>query len=325
MLHLALVFGGPSYEYDISLDSAMFVYHKLRDSKYKIRLVGVDKSACWHVLEKVDDLNKANDNLGSCPVSCLKGCDVVFNLIHGNYGEDGTLQGFLDVLKIPYVGAAREGAHNTFDKEITKLILKNGGINVVKFCTLRDVNTSFEQLKNLLAPPFFVKPTHGGSSIGNTIVSNQFELKNALDVAFETSPKVLVEEFIEGREIECAVIGDNVSRLSEVITNKSYYDFESKYSDNTSTRFDCPAKINLSLEKSIQQIALKATKLLGSSQMSRVDFFVCNDIFYINEVNAIPGFTRMSHFAKMFEMSGLGFIELIDLLIENALCPLSVV
>jgi D-alanine-D-alanine ligase len=294
----------------------------LVNSQYRVRLIGIDQASNWYKLESIEQLNTASESLSV--EQCLDGIDVVFNLIHGEFGEDGTLQGLLDVLKIPYVGASRAGAHNSFDKEITYLMLKENGIRVVPTKILRKPIAQFKKLSQELSSPLFIKPALAGSSIGTAIVHNQGELDTALICAFKISKKVLVQAYIRGREIECSVVGKRSSRVSEIIPSSTYYDFNEKYNQGSDAELVCPARISPDIERQIQACALRACEILDSQGMSRVDFFVTEGDIFVNEVNAIPGFTQISLFVKMFEASGISTLSLVDILVQEALKSSSV-
>jgi D-alanine-D-alanine ligase len=245
---------------------------------------------------------------------------VVFPIIHGTSGEDGSLQGFLDILDLPYVGAGVAGSAVGMDKALFKALLRDAGIPAARAVVVRSAG-------ELAAPPFplplFVKPVNGGSSVGVTKVKRAEDLGSAVEVALRYDDRALVEEGIDAREIECAVLGNDEPRASvpgEVVPGREFYDYDDKYREDNA-RFTIPADLPSEVAEEVRRLAVAVFRLAGLSGMARVDFFVergTNRVL-VNEVNTLPGFTAISMYPKMWEASGLPLSELLDELIRLAL------
>ena len=346
---LAVVFGGMSTEHDVSIVSGSSVIKNLNKEKYEITPIYIDKQGDWFLYTKnIDeiDIPKIGEEPQELqpliyPLKTLKKVDVVFPVLHGLYGEDGTIQGLLELLKIPYVGCRVLGSAICMDKAYTKIILDKAKINQTKYVYIRklpekyayideDFNENIIELDEVcnkivekIGLPVFVKPSNSGSSVGINKAASVEELKDAIEFASQFDEKILVEESINAREIECAVIGNNevsASCVGEILPAEEFYTFDAKY-NNAKSRVVIPAKIEESISEEIRKIACKAFKAVDGKGLSRVDFFVekgTNRIL-LNEINTMPGFTTISMYPQLWEKCGKTYSALLDELIKNAL------
>ena len=345
-VRLGILFGGQSEEHEISIRSAKGVIEHLSSEKYEMTPIGIDKRGEWHFFRHRPTLLAFQKNLlpivrtdsphfpslvdqgdlwkaPFSPTLLRKHFDVMFPIFHGPRGEDGTIQGLLELANLPYVGADHLSSAICMDKGVMKALLKESGLPTPKFFLQRKrEKVRPETIVKTLGLPLFVKPAELGSSIGISKVKTLDEMTPALEEAFRYGEIAICEEAILGREIECAVLGNEapiVSLPGEIIPKHEFYSYEAKYSDPTGARFELPA--NLSKEKSqeLQDLALKAFKVLRCSGMARVDFFLSRKgVLYINELNTIPGFTPISLYPKLWEVSGIPYATLLDKLIKLA-------
>lgn len=348
-IRVGVIFGGRSAEHEISLLSAKNVVDALDKTKYEPVLIGIDKSGEWHVRDAFQYLLNA-DNPKKVRLHGAKGqvalvsnpenrslvnlsqkglsepLDVIFPVLHGTYGEDGAIQGLLRMAGVPFVGPGILGSAIGMDKDVMKRLLRDAKLNVAKFITL-DVSEkdelSFEKATKELGLPIFVKPANLGSSVGVSKVKTREEYKVALEKAFLYDRKILLEEFIDGREIECSILGDEnpiASLPGEVIPKDEFHSYEAKYIEESGTVFVLPAKIDAEIAKRVQEASLKAYKVLCCEGMARIDLFLKKDgSVYVNEINTIPGCTSTSMFPKLWEVSGIPFPQVVDRLIQMAL------
>jgi len=352
---IALIFGGQSAEHAVSLESAKNVMDALSSKNYEVSLVAIDKQGVWRHLAKPDDLRRTDVadpiDVSQCgeavwlrPTTAesqasaaaeifslstskpLASIDVVFPILHGPYGEDGTIQGFFRLMGLPFVGSGVLGSAVGMDKDVSKRLLRDAGLPVGKFICLNrhEKNASrFQELRHELGLPFFVKPANMGSSVGVYKVNSEAEYQNALMDAFRYDLKVMVEEFIRGREIECSVLGNHDPRASvpgEIVPQHDFYSYEAKYLDENGARLQIPAKLSESVAQQVRDLAIRVYKTLECSGMSRVDFFVTeDDRILVNEINTIPGFTKISMYPKMWNASGITYSDLIDQLVRLAI------
>lgn len=332
---VGIIFGGKSTEHEVSLQSALSIVKALDTKKYQPILIGIDKNGTWHLQAARPTLrnsstkaltlttNRNNKNITELTYLAPK-IDVIFPVVHGTYGEDGTLQGLLKLMDIPFVGSGVLGSAIGMDKEITKRLLKEAGLPIAKYiCLKQPTDCNFTQATKLLGLPLFIKPANLGSSVGVNKVTNKTEFTKAIRAAFQYDYKVLIEEAISGREIECSVLGNEHPRASvpgEIIVQADFYSYDAKYLDENGARLEIPAKLSSSLKKHIQKLALATFKTLNLEGMARIDFFVeKNGTILINEANTIPGFTAISMYPKLWEASGLSYSKLLDTLIELGL------
>jgi D-alanine-D-alanine ligase len=252
--------------------------------------------------------------------------DVVFPVLHGPFGEDGTVQGLLKLANLPFVGARVLGSAIGMDKDVMKRLLRDASIPIGRFHAYdRSLanEIQFSRIKKALGQPLFVKPANLGSSVGISKVASRSELEAGVRKAFRFDNKILIEEFIEGREIECSVLGneDPIASLpGEIVTGHDFYSYDAKYIDDQGSRLEIPAKLPRAIVRSVQEIAITTYKKLCCEGMARVDFFIKSDgQVLVNEINTIPGFTQISMYPKMWEASGISYPKLIDRLIQLAL------
>ena len=336
---VAVLFGGKSAEHEVSIQSARNIVRALDTSRYEVVLIGIDKNGSWIPFDEsrlfleneISSSKKENDSdavlaqYGAAREKLLENIDVVFPALHGSSGEDGTMQGFLTFANIPFVGTGVLGSAIGMDKDISKRLLRDADIPVARFLVCRKHEKeqfSFEKLEHELGVPLFIKPANLGSSVGVAKVHNTEEYTIALDTAFSYDDKILAEEYIRGKEIECAVLGNETLRVSvcgEVVSHHSFYSYEAKYLDTNGATLIIPADISKSLSQKIQMLAQKAFEVLCCEGMARVDFFVADDErVFVNEINTIPGFTSVSMYPKLWEASGISYENLINTLIELA-------
>lgn len=337
-VRVGIIFGGKSGEHEVSIESAKNVYRSLDKNKYEALLIGIDKKGQWFLDknllpsntfdkdgDKVSLLSGSNNRqiVKTQNFQSLSSLDVIFPVLHGPNGEDGTIQGLLKLSGIPFVGAGVLGSAVGMDKDVMKRLLRDAKIPIAKFLVFKSQDKlNFEQIKKELGLPLFVKPANLGSSVGVSKVHNEKEFNEAVKEAFQFDNKILIEEFINGREIECAVLGNDdpiASIPGEVKPTHEFYSYDAKYIDEDGARFAIPAKINKQTEKKIRDLAIKAFKVLACEGIARVDFFLQKDKVFVNEINTIPGFTKISMYPKLWEASGIPYEELIDKLIQLAL------
>ena len=344
-LRVAILFGGRSAEHEISLISARNIVAAMDKNKYEVVAIGIDKQGRWFYdkgarllgdeQKQVMPFNDAQltailPGAKQSSVVTLGGdsleIDVVFPVLHGPFGEDGTVQGLLKLANLPFVGASVLGSAIGMDKDVMKRLLRDASIPIGRFHTYdRSIANviQFSRIKKALGQPLFVKPANLGSSVGISKVANRSELEAAVRKAFRFDNKILIEEFIEGREIECSVLGneDPIASLpGEIVTDHDFYSYDAKYIDDQGSRLEIPAKLPKAIIRSVQEIAITSYKTLCCEGMARVDFFVKTDgQVLVNEINTIPGFTKISMYPKMWEASGISYPKLIDRLIQLAL------
>lgn len=303
-LRIGILFGGKSAEHEVSLASAKNIINALDKKRYQITSKKIPKN-------------------GKFSFDSLKKLDVIFPVLHGPFGEDGSIQGLLKLAGVPYVGAGVLGSAIGMDKDIMKKILRDAGLPIAKFITVKMADRpSFAKVKNILGLPVFVKPANMGSSVGVSKVKNEKEFKKALNDAFKYDNKILIEENIDGRELECAVLGNDhpmASMVGEIVPNQEFYSYDAKYIDEGSVA-QIPAKIEKKTAKKIQELSLKTFRVLNCEGLARVDFFLKkNGSIFINEINTIPGFTNISMYPKLWEASGISQTKLLDRLIDLAI------
>jgi D-alanine-D-alanine ligase len=249
--------------------------------------------------------------------------DVAFPVLHGPFGEDGTVQGLLKLAGIPFVGSDVLGSAVGMDKDVMKRLLRDAGLPIGKFITLKNEKIEYQKAVELLGSPLFVKPANMGSSIGVSKIASEVEYLSALSEASRHDEKIILEQYIEGREIECAILGNEslqASALGEIVSNTDFYSYESKYIDSQGANLEAPAKISDELAEKIKQISIAVFNCLDAKGLARVDFFLKqNGEIVINEINTMPGFTSISMYPRLWEISGIKYPELIDKLIQLAL------
>lgn len=322
-LRVAVIFGGTNTEHEVSLISAKAVIYNLDKTKYEVIPIKITKDNKW-IDQKGRGLN---------PYDLLKLCDLVFPVLHGSYGEDGTIQGLLELLHFPYVGCGVTASAVCMDKVLQKNICQSYGIPVTPYFWFTVGEWKEKQkltLKNLLAKfesqyPLFIKPANQGSSVGITKAHNKSELLAGIKLALTRDTKIIVELGVTNpREIECAILGSNYSPessvLGEIIPGNEFYDYNAKYIQDNSQSI-IPAKLPKDLLDKIRSTACLAFQVLDCSGLARIDFLLDTKTnqYYLNELNTMPGFTPISMYPKLWEASGLSLPKLLDKLIDFAL------
>ena len=348
-IRVGIVFGGRSAEHEVSLQSAKNIIDAIDTNKYEVVLIGIDRKGQWHLNEEsrfllpttesgLPELPERSMNLALVPgkqdeqLIALSGqqkvgsLDVIFPVLHGPFGEDGTVQGLLKLANIAFVGAGVLGSAVGMDKDVMKRLLRDAGIPIARFIVANRYSPGkigFDYAQQHLGLPLFVKPANLGSSVGIHKVKNREEFDHAVRDAFDYDNKILIEECIHGREIECSVLGNDnpiASVPGEVLPRHEFYSYEAKYLDENGAVLEIPAKLPSAISKRIRQLAIETFSVLCCEGMARVDFFLRNgEEIIVNEINTIPGFTRISQYPKLWEASGISYSELIDRLIELAL------
>lgn len=349
MKKIAVIFGGISTEHEVSKVSGTSVIENLDKTKYEIYPIYIDKKGQWYeytkeisnittlgIDEEIRPLKKIDNEL-----AYLKKVEVVFPVLHGKGGEDGTLQGLLEMLKIPYVGCGVLASSVGMDKVYTKLILEKAKISQTKYKYLQKQGelyymidedwkykkVNFDEIGEIinenLTYPVFVKPSNSGSSVGVKKVEKKEDLEEAIKKAATYDTKILIEQGINGREIECAVLGNQQAKAScvgEIKPAEEFYSYDAKYKKQES-KVMIPAAIDQNLQKEIQKLAIKAFHAIDGKGLSRVDFFIEKDTnkIYVNEINTLPGFTKISMYPKLWEQTGISYQELLDELIQYAM------
>ena len=342
-IKIGVIFGGMSTENEVSCISGASVIKHLNKKKYNIFPIYIDKIGNWYKV-KLEDIEKSEELENKEHIEniteYLKQMDVIFPVLHGLYGEDGTIQGLFELLKIPYVGCGVLASSVGMDKVYTKLIFEKANVNQAKYIYIRKYNEKYiyideefnERILELediakitndkLRFPVFVKPSNSGSSVGINKAHNIEELKNAIVEAGKYDNKILIEEGIVGKEVECAVLGNEdviSSCVGEIKSADEFYSYDAKY-NNENSKTLIPAEISEENSKEIQKLAIKAFKAISGRGLSRVDFFIEDktEKIYINEINTLPGFTSISMYPKLFEAVGISYEKLLDNLIELA-------
>lgn len=341
-INVGILFGGKSVEHEISVRSSKNVYDAINKDKYNVVMIGISKDGRWYLNPSItkDGCVAESEQIALIPgtygaqlynikeKSEMEKLDVIFPILHGPYGEDGTMQGLLKLVNLPFVGPGVLGSAIGMDKEVMKRLLKDQQIPSAKYLVfnkyLSDAsNPTFEEVKAYLGLPVFIKPANLGSSVGISKAANQQEFDAAINMAFQYDQKIIVEENIKGREIECSVLGNAQPKASlpgEVKSTHDFYSYEAKYLDEHGAVLEIPANLSESMIASIREMAIKTFKALYCEGLTRVDFFLTDqDEPLINEVNTIPGFTNISMYPKLWEATGISYSELIDELIQLAI------
>jgi D-alanine-D-alanine ligase len=324
-VRVAVLAGGRSSEHEISRASARSVLAALDPERYEATTIEIGRDGRWAIGNGASPaaLPKAGVETlpvvaGSPPAAVLGRIDVVLPILHGPFGEDGTVQGLLELAGVPYVGAGVAASALCMDKDLCKAVLRDRGIPVARNVTLRDGDAP----EHPFAYPVFVKPARLGSSVGITKAHDEEELLAAVDLARRHDDKVLIEELLEGTEVECGVLGNRdpvASAVGEIVANAEWYDYSAKY-DEGGMELVVPARISRDAEEQVRRLAVESFVATECEGMARIDFFVTpGGEVVVNEINTIPGFTATSVYAKLFEASGVPYAELLDRLIELAL------
>ncbi len=347
-LKLGVIFGGISTEHEVSVVSGTSVIENLDKEKYEIYPIYISKKGEWYkykktineiktleISEEINEIEKIED-----VIEYLSKMEVIFPVLHGAYGEDGTIQGIFELIKIPFVGCGVLASSVGMDKVYAKIVFEKAKINQAKYEYVRksendyiyidkefnekkcDIGEICNIVEKNLKYPMFIKPSNSGSSVGINKAKSKEELKNAIEYAVKFDKKILIEEGINGRELECAVLGNEdviASHLGEVLPAEEFYSYDAKYK-NAESKTKIPAKIDENIQNEIRKQAIKAFKAIDGKGLSRVDFFLENETnkIYINEINTLPGFTKISMYPKLFEYDGIEYKDLLDKLISLA-------
>lgn len=337
-LKIAVLFGGVSSEHEVSCTSATTIIQNLNRSKYEVLLVGITregrmlyytgdvadlKGGAWSTHEVIDcTISTSRTQKGIlCADGTLLSVDCVIPVLHGKNGEDGTVQGLLQMANLPFVGCDMLSSANCMDKELTHIVLGNAGVRMARWAAVRrweSMEDAVCRLEQTLEYPMFIKPANAGSSFGVSKAKNRAALEAGLLLAFEHDNKAIVEETIVGKEVECAVLGNEdakASTVGEIEPANEFYDFDAKYVD-ASSKLHIPARVKAETMEHIRETAVRAYHAIGCSGLSRVDFFVTEtEEVILNEINTFPGFTSISMYPKLWEASGVPIAELLDRLI----------
>lgn len=345
-IKVGVILGGMSTEHDVSVVSGMSVIKNLDTKKYDVTQIYLSKNGEYYLHKDIIEKMQVGDTLKNLTkidniLDYLKSFDVLFPVLHGLYGEDGTIQGLFEMLNIPYVGCKVLASSVSMDKAYTKIIFDRAQLKQAKYVYIRKnentyiyVDKNFDEtiytlnevsniIEKQLGYPCFIKPSNSGSSVGIRKANNIKELKECIEYASKFDTKILIEEQINGKEIECAVLGNEdvkASCVGQIIPADEFYSFEAKYK-NSASKCLIPADITKEQEEKVRKLAIKAFKAVGGKGLSRVDFFINekdNDV-YINEINTMPGFTEISMYSKLWAESGIKYPELLSKLIDLAL------
>jgi D-alanine-D-alanine ligase len=347
-LRVALLFGGRSAEHDVSVMSAGNVFRALDPARYDTIPIGITRSGAWllcsleggafpvAVPETGPRVVLVPGGAGQLAVlsetdaapDLSRSVDVVIPVLHGPFGEDGTVQGVAEIAGVPYVGSGVLGSAAAMDKDVAKRLMRDAGLPIARFLSfVRGDRPTFEEVVAELGRPVFVKPARLGSSVGVSKAGTAQEFAEAIAEAFRHDRKILVEEFVRGREIECGVLEDEDGSLTasppgEIVPSNrhGFYTYEAKYLDDEGAAIKVPADLAPEVSDKVRKLSLEAFRALGCESMARIDFFLREDgSLIINEVNTLPGFTNISMYPKVMEALGISYSELVDRLIRHAL------
>lgn len=340
-INIALIFGGRSAEHEVSILSARSIYEAFDKKKYNIFPIAISQEGRWLNTEKStavlnsekEKITEKNINIISEDIITFlqNDIDLVFPVLHGPFGEDGKLQGFLDILDINYIGCNLSSSAVGMDKAIMKKLFAYHKIPQTKFLIMnnfeyknKEKSALYSNIKSQLGGSFFVKPANMGSSIGINKVDNREDLDKALEAAFKHDKKIIFEKAVDARELEAAVLGSNgeleISVPGEIVSKHNFYDYQAKYKDE-STSLIIPAEISAAAENKIAELSAEVFNLIGASGLSRIDFFITknDNKVLVNEINTMPGFTRFSMYPLLFKESGISYSALLDKLVDIAL------
>lgn len=347
---IAIICGGKSGEHEVSLRSAFYVFNNIDKRKYRVVIIAIDKKGRWYfspnfknIVNTDGQLWKLKSKLKEIVLLKSEKCskvfslkekknlisiDIFFPLIHGTYGEDGCLQGFLELLDVPYIGADVLGSAIAMNKEITKKLLKLERIPVTEYIVIKKEDKLAERKDKInqfikkFHFPLFIKPVCLGSSVGVSKVFNKKEINKAIQKAFQYDNSIMIEKFVKGREIECSVLGNSypIASLPGEIKSRSFYSYKAKYLDPEEAKLLVPAPLSKKLIQKIQRLSIKVFQVLKLQGMARIDFFLKpSGQLVVNEANTIPGFTQISMYPKLWQISGIKYSRLLDKLIQLAI------
>jgi D-alanine-D-alanine ligase len=335
---VAILYGGRSVEHGVSVNSARNIFEYIDKDRFEPLTIGISKTGQWFLTNSVTKDIEQGKAMGLILDAQRPGftlissgdrmkADIIFPVLHGTDGEDGSIQGLIKAMDIPMVGTGVLGSSVSMNKIIAKKLLRLAGLPVTNFLTFHFTekdNIKFKEIKKELGLPFMVKSASLGSSVGVSKVKDEDSFHKAIDEAFRYDDSLLIEEFITGREIECAILGNTPPQASypgEIVISKKYefYTFDAKYVDPDAVRIDVPAQLSPKIAEKIREVSVKAYQALHCEDFSRVDLFLTDDgKIYINEINTIPGFTNSSMYPMMWKERGIGFTDLISKLLDLA-------
>lgn len=341
-IKLGVIFGGMSTENEVSVVSAHAILKNLDREKYDIFPIYIEKDGTWYQYIEKEENRKFGEKIENKEIienvmQYLQNLDLLFPVLHGKYGEDGTIQGLFELLKKPYVGCGVLASSVGMDKVYTKIVFDRAGLKQAKYDYIRKYNNDYiyihkdfqeeilsleevvEKVMTNLKFPMFIKPSNSGSSVGINKAKDKEELKQSIEYASEFDDKILIEEGIVGKEVECAVLGKEeviASCVGEIKPAEDFYSYDAKY-HNEESKTQIPANIPKEIAEDIKKQAVKAFKAIDGKGLARVDFFIEDETkqIYINEINTLPGFTSISMYPKLFEASGISYQELLDKII----------
>lgn len=336
---VAIIFGGRSGEHEVSVVSARSVFKALDRERWEPVPIAITRRGAW--LGAIESLKAIESGRASFDgeigdsvlrsseaLAALASCEVAFPLVHGTYGEDGTLQGFLEIAGIPYAGCGVAASAIGMDKALMKALFHESGIRVTRYLVIRsweytlNQKLSMQLIEESIGYPCFVKPANGGSSVGITRADSREDIANAIELALRYDDKVVIEQPVHGREVECSVLGNQdpqASVVGEIEPDRAFYDYESKYSASSTTGLHIPARIDAATAAKVQELAVRMYQVMGCEGYARVDFFATDDGGVVaNEINTIPGFTSISMYPKLWQASGLEYSELLTRILELA-------
>jgi D-alanine-D-alanine ligase len=349
-INVGILFGGKSAEHEVSLQSAKNIVEAIDRKRYDITLIGIDKEGGWHLNDAarflinsgdprhialkptgkylaVNPAGQADRFLCVADRGARNDIDVIFPVLHGSFGEDGTVQGLLKLAGVPFVGAGVLGSAVGMDKDVMKRLWRDAGLPLARFLVFHkheEGGLGFAQVSRSLGSPVFVKPANAGSSVGINKVASAGEFARAVREAFAFDNKIVIEEAIEGaRELECAVLGNEApvaSGIGEIILNADFYSYKAKYLDENGAIVKVPADLPAEVAERVREMALSAFRAVCCEGMARVDFFLTKEgKILLNEINTIPGFTNISMYPRLWQESGVSYVELIHRLIQLAI------
>ncbi len=336
---VAVVFGGRSGEHEVSVTSARSIMAALDRSQWVVVPIGITRRGAWlepGETQKALEGGARGFPEGGCPLAradaalgALAACDIAFPMVHGTYGEDGTLQGLLEMLDLPYAGCGVAASAIGMDKALMKALFREAGIPLPRYAVVHawDVGEGREEVARFIEAeagfPCFVKPANGGSSVGITKVRSREDLPAALAAAFHYDDKAVVEQAVVGQELEVSILGNErpeASIVGEVEPDREFYDYASKYDPDSKTKLHIPGRLTEVVAARVQELAIRMYEAMGCEGYARVDFFLSpSDDVVASEVNTIPGFTSISMYPKLWEASGLAYPELLSRILELGL------
>lgn len=335
---VAVIFGGRSGEHEVSILSARSVMAALDPDRWEPVPFGISREGGWMTPVETRGAMAAGANCFAAQgkpllaageaLGELGSCAVAFPLVHGPFGEDGTLQGFLELAGLPYTGCGVAASAIGMDKALMKALFREAGIRVARYAVVRaweladGLEPATRYLEETLGYPCFMKPANGGSSVGVTRVASREDIAGAFAAAIAYDDKVVIEQAVKGQEVECSVLGNEhpeVSVAGEIAPDREFYDYDSKYSSESRTALHIPARITAQTSDSVRELALRMYQVMGCEGYARVDFFVTAEGEVVaNEINTIPGFTNISMYPKLWEASGVSYKQLLTRIIALA-------